>query len=461
MDNSMQGEQLSPHNVEAEEAVLGAVLIHSESLRSLIVFLRADDFFIVRHTWIWTAMIALQERRDPIDYLTVVNELEQMGKLTELGGAAYILSLVNKTPSALNAEGYGRIVERMSLRRRMLDAAGGIARVAHSDETDIDEVVAQSEKAIMNVVLSYEGRIKIINSKKAEEKELDRIEYLIRRTQSGLSPAISTGFPPLDEILDGGWYPGVFGLIEAWTSVGKSIWLKQSALASVNAGIGVGFVSLEMGAGDLRRRMKSEAFKINPKWLKTGNFPEGELARYYQTIGESEQWRLFFVEKIKGWWEIKRAIKQMYYDPEKEVEIVFIDYVQLIQIPSTKEYRFSSRKHELQFIAADIQALAIELNIPIITAAQASRKHWDRQDHTLRLDDVSDAKDLPDSADIVIALNKPSLYGETADRDNLVVHDVLKHRDGELGVYPSLFNTDYLYFDTSVKSKAVDLNWGD
>ena len=131
--SDLRTDTLAPHSVEAEEAVLGSILINPDALLEVLPFLSPVDFFIVRNGWVYEAIVTLHDRRDPLDYLTVTNELELSGRLTEVGGAAYILSLVNKTPSSLNVEGYGRIVERMSLRRRLLDAAGEVARAAHSE----------------------------------------------------------------------------------------------------------------------------------------------------------------------------------------------------------------------------------------------------------------------------------------------------------------------------------------
>lgn len=143
-------DNMLPKSIEAEEAVLGSILINPDALFEVLPFLKAEDFFIVRHEWIYRSVLDLYQRHDPIDYLTVVQELEQVGHLAEIGGAAYILGLINKTPSALNVEGYGRIVERMGVRRRLIDAAQQVARIAHSDEADIDDVC----KTSVNVVIA-------------------------------------------------------------------------------------------------------------------------------------------------------------------------------------------------------------------------------------------------------------------------------------------------------------------
>ena len=185
----ISSEQLAPHSIEAEEAILGAILVNPDCIYDL-PFLSSDDFFIVRHSWIWEAMHEIVRRGDPIDYLLVVSELEQMGKLAEYGGAAAILDLVNKTPSSLNAVGYGRLVERLSLRRRLIDAASQVARFAHSDETDIEEVCKRSERAVLDVIARRKKAVRVtaaeadrrIDDNNSDKTLFTRIEELDRLT---------------------------------------------------------------------------------------------------------------------------------------------------------------------------------------------------------------------------------------------------------------------------------------
>src|SRR5574341_1470561 len=189
--SDLRTDQLAPHSIEAEEAVLGSILINPESLYEVLPFLKGEDFFIVRHSWIWDAMLRLHERRDPIDYLTVVSELEQVGQLAEVGGAAYILSLINKTPSALNVEGYGRIVERMALRSGLIDAAQRVVRVAPSDETEIEDVINDAEQAIFAVT---ERRLvhDLVPVKQVVSEYFDHISFLARHQEMVMG--VPTGF---------------------------------------------------------------------------------------------------------------------------------------------------------------------------------------------------------------------------------------------------------------------------
>lgn len=149
--NTSPGPQVVPHSREAEEAVIGAILINPEAYYDVAQFLVGDDFYIHRHRWIWDAFTRLQEQRTPIDFLTVTEELDQMGQLGEVGGPAYLTVLVNNVPTSLHAEAYGHVVEETAVRRRMLDAANQIAKMAYKEDTGIDEVMNEAEKAIFGV----------------------------------------------------------------------------------------------------------------------------------------------------------------------------------------------------------------------------------------------------------------------------------------------------------------------
>src|SRR5512135_764859 len=144
-------DRMPPHSIEAEEAVLGSVLIDPEAIYRVSSFLKADDFYIVKNQWVWSACLALHERREPIDFVTITRELAARNQLDEIGGPAYISHLVNVVPTAIHAEGYGRIVERASLRRKLLGAASTIAQLAYEESEDVDEVVDRAEQALFGV----------------------------------------------------------------------------------------------------------------------------------------------------------------------------------------------------------------------------------------------------------------------------------------------------------------------
>jgi len=192
---SQPSDHLAPHNIEAEEAVLGAILLSPEALFDVLPFLQADDFFIVRNAWVWEAIVALHEQRSPIDYLTVASSLEQAGRLEEIGGQSYLLGLISKTPSALNIAGYANVVEELATRRRLIAQASKLAQLAHSDtsETPLREAIARQASEVM--ALSEDKR----SARNVTAETFRAALEEIAMAQQGVFPArFTTGVPPLD-----------------------------------------------------------------------------------------------------------------------------------------------------------------------------------------------------------------------------------------------------------------------
>ena len=189
-----------PHNREAEEAVVGAVLINPEAYYDLAQFLRADDFYIVRHRWIWEAFTRLHEKRTPVDFLTVSEELESAGQLEEIGGPAYLTALLNQVPTSLHAEAYGKMVEAAAIRRRLLTSANSIATLAYNEQESVENVIEESEKAIFNV---SERRLKkdLLPISAVLSEYYDRIDELAKRPEEIFG--VPTGFMDLDRLLTG------------------------------------------------------------------------------------------------------------------------------------------------------------------------------------------------------------------------------------------------------------------
>ena len=210
------GPQIVPHSREAEEAVIGAVLINPEAYYDVAQFLQAEDFYIHRHRWIWQAFTRLHEQRVPIDFLTVSEELDQMGQLGEIGGPAFLTALINNVPTSLHAEAYGHLVEATAVRRRMLEAANQIAKLAYQEDTGIDEVMNEAEKAVFGV---SERRLTrdLQSIQQVLSDYYDRIDQLMRRGED--TYGVPTCFIDLDHLL-GGLQPSDFLLIAGRPGMG-------------------------------------------------------------------------------------------------------------------------------------------------------------------------------------------------------------------------------------------------
>ncbi len=444
----LYADQLAPHSVEAEEAVLGAILINPEALYEVLTFLHADDFFIVRHQWIWEAVLALHERGDPIDYLTIVNELEQVGRLADVGGAAYILSLINKTPSALNAEGYGHIVERMGIRRRLIDAAGRIARVAHSEETDIDDVVGRAEQAIFEVTERRLTR-ELVPIKDVASDYFDHVSLLARHQEEVMG--VPTGFMDLDRLL-GGMQKSDLLIIAARPGMGKSSWLNSIVLNAARNRQRVALFSLEMANEQLVQRFISADTRIPSHKLREGRLDDRDWAAFVaatQTIGELP----IFLDDTPALstQELRTKARRLYL--EFGLDLIVIDYLQLMTTP----FRSENRVQEISYISRSLKQLARELNVPVIAAAQLSRAVEQRTDKRPMLSDLRESGSIEQDSDVVMFIYRDAYYNPETPEGNRTEIQIAKHRNGPTGVVHLVFIPELTQFQNAA-AVNVDLD---
>ncbi|OGN89787.1 MAG: replicative DNA helicase, partial [Chloroflexi bacterium RBG_13_48_10] len=273
--------QVVPHSREAEEAVLGAVLINPEAYYEVSQFLRPEDFYILRHRWLWEAFIRLQERRAPIDFLTVVEDLDQAGQLNEVGGPAYITTLINNVPSSLHAEAYGRIIEQTAIRRKMLEAANQIAKLAYQEEDRLESVMDEAEKAIFGVSERRMTRdIQPIRTVLSDY--YSRIDQLSRRDEETLG--VPTGFIDLDRIL-GGLQSSDFLIIAGRPGTGKtSFMLSVAKNAALIHKKHIAIFSMEMSNDQLAQRLIAQETGIDSHHLRTGKLTDDEWSLFAQAI---------------------------------------------------------------------------------------------------------------------------------------------------------------------------------
>jgi replicative DNA helicase len=433
--------------VDAEEAVLGSVLIHPETIFDLLPFLKTDDFFIVRHQWIWETLCDLHERRDPIDYLTVVQDLEQRGRLEEVGGAAYVLGLANKSPSALNAEGYGRIVERMAIRRRLIDAAGKIARAAHSDETNIDEVVSQSEQAVFEVT---ERRLTrdLVPVRDVVSTYFDHVQYMAQHSEDVMG--VPSGFIDIDQML-GGFQRSDLLIIAARPGMGKTSWMNTVLLNAARQRQRVAMFSLEMSNEQVVQRLLSMEANIPSHKLR-----EGKL--------EGRDWEAFVTGSDRlanlpvhlddtpalNTQELRSKARRLHM--EYGLDLIVIDYLQLLTTP----FRNDNRVQEISYISRALKQLARELNVPLIAAAQLSRAVEQRQDKRPLLSDLRESGSIEQDADIVMFIYRDKYYNPDTEQGDRAEISIAKHRNGPTGIVNLVFVPELTQFRNAA-SINIDL----
>ncbi len=416
--------QAQPHNRQAEEAVLGAVLINPESYFDVASFLQPDDFYIVRNRWIWEAFTHLHERRSPIDFLTVCSELEQQNQLAEVGGAAYLMSLINQTPTSLHAEAYGKIIEDNSIRRRMLISANEVARLALDQQSSVDTVMDEAEKSIFGI---SERRVRTdlqpIQSVLSEV--YDRVDQLSRRDEEIYG--VPTGLVDIDRLL-GGLQKSDLLIIAGRPGAGKTgFMLSVAKNAAMKYKKHVAFFSLEMSNEQLVQRLISQETGIDSQRLRSGKLNEGEWPLFTHAIEVLSDTHIY-LDDTPAITPLQLRTKCRRLHLEYQLDLVLVDYLQLM----SGDMRTENRVQEVSFISRSLKVLARELNVPVMAGAQLSRAVEQRSEKIPQLSDLRESGSLEQDADIVMFINRPDIQDleKDPDKTNMAKIIVAKHRNG-------------------------------
>lgn len=443
------GPQIVPHSREAEEAVIGAVMINPEAYYDVAQFLQAEDFYIHRHRWIWQAFTRLHEQRTPIDFLTVTEELDQMGQLGEIGGPAYLTVLINNVPSSLHAEAYGRVVEETAVRRRMLDAANLIAKVAYKEDAGIDDVMNEAEKAIFGV---SEKRLTrdLQPIQQVLSDYYDRIDQLNRRGEDTFG--VPSGFLDLDRLL-GGMQPSDFLIIAGRPGTGKTAFMLSAAKnAAQTYKKHVAIFSLEMANEQLVQRLIAQETGIDTHHLRTGKLTEDEwplFAHAIEVLGDTRM----FLDDTPGLTPIQLRTKCRRLHMEFRLDLVIVDYIQLM----SGGMRIENRVQEVSYISRNLKMLARELNVPVLAAAQLSRAIEQRADKEPQLSDLRESGSLEQDSDVVMFIHRPDMYDRDNTRPNIAEIKVAKHRNGPTGTIEMVFRNNLAKFENAA-TRNIDLS---
>jgi replicative DNA helicase len=420
-----------PQNIEAEEAVLGALLIDPEGIFRVLNFLRSEDFYLQKHRWIFEAMLSIYERRDPIDMLTLTTELDQQEHLKAVGGSVYITELISAVPSAINIESYGRLVEQTAVRRRLLDAASDIARFSYNESMPLDLVVDHSEKALFGV------------SQKRTTRDLQPIQEIVPRyydyietlyAHQGDLMGVPTGFHDMNRLL-GGFQKSDLLILAARPGVGKTALIITFALRAAEHGKVVALFNLEMSAEQLVQRMVAQISGIDAQRLRLGQLQDDEWPAFAEAIGHLSELPIY-IDDTPSITVLQLRTKCRRLTSERGLDIIFLDYLQLMDT----EQRSDNRVQEVSYISRSLKGLARELNIPLMAASQLSRAVEQRQDKHPVLSDLRESGSLEQDADIVMFIYRDELYNENTEYPNIADIMVAKHRSGPTGTIQLFFN---------------------
>jgi len=433
-------ERLPPHDIEAEEAVIAALLVDPEAIARVSPILKAVDFFREKNAWVYEAATDLWERDESINQITIAHELDRHERLEEMGGQSYLGDIIRQLPTSVGVEFYAHIVRRDSTYRGLINAATGIMQLAYEAPADLESVFSRSEELIQRL-RGGENFRDFVHIREVLETYLDEDAEAAERREIA---AIEAGFSDLDHLL-GGLKREDLVIVGARPSVGKSSFaLGIARNAALNQGANVAFFSLEMSAEQLAVRLLASESGVDSTRLRLGGQTELEERRIIGATGELAGANIWFDDSpTLSVAELRSKVRRL--ANSQGVDLVIVDYLQLMQSDASWNGR-ENRVQEISFISRTLKGLARELNVPVIALAQLSRAIEQRHPRIPMLSDLRDSGSIEQDADVVIFLSREELYisreqwmaehpelPETAYPQGVAKVIVAKHRNGPTG----------------------------
>jgi len=444
-----------PHNTSAEEALLGSILIDPEAIYKVADIISAEDFYKPAHQIIYSAILYLFEKREAIDILTVTNRLKEMGELDNIGGAAYLFELINKTPSVMNVVHYAKIIKDKKARRDMIQMSYEIQRLAFDEEKDPEELIDELGAKIFKVAEKVYPK-EFSHISKFLEEAYQRIEEL--HTQERKLRGIPTGFPLLDEYL-GGLQKSDLIILASRPSLGKTaLALTITRNVAINENIPVAIFSLEMSKDQIVDRLIAGEAGVSLWRLRTGKLMyEGdinELALISEALDRLNQAPIY-IDDTPNLTPLQiRTMTRKLRHQLGDIGLVIIDYLQLLK--SHKNY--DSRVQEITEISRSLKELARELNVPIIAVSQLSRAPEQRISQIPRLSDLRESGSIEQDADVVLFIHRPKETGQIAPSNQADII-IAKQRNGPLGVVTLYFDPETTsFYSTEQTIEEIELH---
>lgn len=432
-----------PINIEAEQAVLGAILISKDTSMAIDeINLKVDDFYRSSHRIIYRAMLMLFKANKPIDNLTVIEYLNKTNELEKAGGIACITSLVNCVPSASNIKYYADMVKDTAIRRKYIQAGEQIKDIAYTAE-NIDSAVSEAEKLIFDISKENVYKGDIIEPTDLMIECMQEIEYQYEHNQNGVS-GIDTGYIDLNKIT-GGFQNSDFIIIGARPAMGKTALVLSMASKIAKKNIPVAVFSLEMSKAQLGKRLISGASCVNSQKISTGRLDENEWQRVIKATDILSK-RPIYIEDSAEINILQLRSKARQLKRQKDIKLIIIDYLQLL----ASERKRDNKVQEVSDISRQLKILAKELNIPVIALAQLSRSVEARQDKRPMLSDLRESGSIEQDADIVMFLYRDEYYNANTNNKNLAELIISKHRNGSTGKVNLYYHHDYCFFDDCI-----------
>lgn len=452
LNNIIPADVKPPSAPEIEAAVLGAMLIEKEAVPKAIELLKPETFYLKPHQMIYETMLSLFESGEAIDTVTVYEELKKRNQIDEVGGAVYLSKLSQNISSAANVEFHARILLEKQILRGLITSSHEIARAAYDGASDAFDILDDAERKIFEITEAHLQK-SFQGMDRAVRDALEYIEAIHSQTHKKFS--VPTGFYEMDEIL-GGFQKSDLIIIAARPSMGKTaLALTLARNAAVDHKVPVGIFSLEMSTMQLIIRLLCAEGRLNAHLVRTGKLPHEEGVKLSKNAHKLINAPIF-VDDSPAQTVLEIRAKARRLKAEKQIGMIIIDYLQLMQGPAKAE----SREREISHISRSLKALAKELNIPVIALAQLNRAVETRTDKRPQLSDLRESGSIEQDADVVIFLNRPEMYGIKQFPDESATEGVAeiiigKQRNGPTGDVRLAFLKDYARFENLAHARQI------
>ena len=442
-DNGRGLDRLPPQAVEVEQAVLGAMLIDQRAVGRAIEILDEGTFYHGPHARIFQAIIALYERNEAIDQLTLAEELKRRGQLEEVGGVVYLATLAAEVATAANIDHHAKIVLDKGLSRSLIETAAEISSRAFEGHTEVNELIDWSERRIFSL-----SERRLSQGFEAIESVLHETFEQIERAHNRVSlvSGVDTGFSDLNDITSG-FQPGDLLIMAARPSVGKTaLALCLARNAAVEHGVGVGVFSLEMSRHQVAQRLLCVETKVDLHKLRSGRLRDEDWMHLTRNVGRLAQAPIF-IDDTPGITVLEVRAKARRLQREQGIGMIIIDYMQLMG----SHQNYSSREQEVSNISRGLKGLAKELNVPVLSLSQLSRATEARTDRRPQLSDLRESGSIEQDADVVMFIYRPDLYGlktaEGGSQEGMAEIIVGKQRNGPTGSVHLMWNANSATFE--------------
>lgn len=447
MNAEMFFDRVPPQNIEAEQAVLGAILLENEALMTAMERAKPEDFYKQTHQKIFLAMIELAEENEPIDLVTVTSKLNDKQELEQVGGVRYLTELANAVPTAANIEYYAGIVEEKALLRRLIRTATEIVSNGYGAADDVSQLLNDAEQRIMEI---SNRRLDsgFVAVKDVLMEVFERVEFL--HNHKGAETGIASGFTDLDQMTSGFQRSDLI-IVAARPSVGKTAFaLNIAQNVGIRTDETVAIFSLEMGAAQLVQRMLCAESNVDASRLRTGQLEPEDWEKLTMAIGTLSEANIFIDDSPSlTVMEIRSKCRRL--KREHGLGMVVIDYLQLIHGRGNSD----NRQQEVSEISRTLKAIARELDVPVIALSQLSRGVEQRQDKRPMMSDLRESGSIEQDADIVAFLYRDDYYDQESEKKNIIEIIISKQRNGPVGTVELVFLKNYNKFVNLDRSHAA------